>query len=206
MIHMGLSEVDMATLFLEINDNQKRVPSSLRWDLVRLVQPEDDPHAIGAAELVLQLEGDRESPLFQRIDLTGEQPEITLKQGSLAPDLKSLISTRRSVLHDASFNSQYSVVLQFFIGLRNYDGDDWGTTDSVVYKARVIRAFLRLLQDLLRNITKPPDEISASDFRRFLRRVKKRSLEPDRIRARQGRAGIKAIYEEIREQALPGSD
>jgi DGQHR domain-containing protein len=31
MIHMGLSEEEMASLFIEINDNQKRVPPSLRW-------------------------------------------------------------------------------------------------------------------------------------------------------------------------------
>ncbi|MFQ5870201.1 MAG: DGQHR domain-containing protein [Candidatus Zixiibacteriota bacterium] len=55
VIHMGLTEVDMARLFLEINDNQKRVPSSLRWDLVRLVRPEDDPYAIEASELVWDL-------------------------------------------------------------------------------------------------------------------------------------------------------
>ena len=52
VIHLGLTEVEMARLFLEINDNQKRVPSSLRWDLVRLVRPDDDPIAITAAELV----------------------------------------------------------------------------------------------------------------------------------------------------------
>ena len=71
MIHFGLTEIKMAKLFLEINDNQKRVPSSLRWDLVRLVRPDDDPHAIAASEMVYSLASNDESPLYQRIDLTG---------------------------------------------------------------------------------------------------------------------------------------
>ncbi|MFC1914805.1 DGQHR domain-containing protein, partial [Chloroflexota bacterium] len=71
VIHTGLSEVEMARLFLEINDTQKRVPSSLRWDLVRLVRPADDPESIGAVEMVFMLATDEESPLYQRIDLTG---------------------------------------------------------------------------------------------------------------------------------------
>src|SRR6058998_1980183 len=94
VVHMGLTEVDMARLFLEINDNQKRVPSSLRWDLVRLVRPDDDPHAIAATELVWQLANERPSPLYQRVDLTGEQKEISLKQGSLAPEIKTLVSMK----------------------------------------------------------------------------------------------------------------
>jgi DGQHR domain-containing protein len=83
LIHMGLSEVNMANLFLEINDNQKRVPSSLRWDLVRLVRPEDDPTAIAASEIVYSLSTEKTSPMYQRIDLTGEQNEIQIKQGSI---------------------------------------------------------------------------------------------------------------------------
>ena len=109
VIHMGLSEVEMARLFLEINDNQKRVPSSLRWDLVRLVRPDDDPEAIKAAQMVYLLATDEESPLYQRIDLTGEQPEIQLKQGSIAPELRSLFA-RRSPMRDLSFDQQYQVI------------------------------------------------------------------------------------------------
>ena len=94
LIHTGLSIEEMANLFLEINDNQKRVPSSLRWDLVRLVRPDHDPEGIAAAELVYLLATEQESPFFQRIDLTGEQSELQIKQGSLAPEFKILLSRR----------------------------------------------------------------------------------------------------------------
>ncbi|MBK7708849.1 MAG: DGQHR domain-containing protein [Acidobacteria bacterium] len=94
IIHMGLSEAEMAKLFIEINDNQKTVPSSLRWDLVRLTRPRDDLSLIIAADMVYNLATDKTSPLYQRVDLTGEQPEIKLKQGSLAPEIKLLASSK----------------------------------------------------------------------------------------------------------------
>ena len=105
MIHTGMSIERMANLFLEINDNQKRVPSSLRWDLLRLVRPDDDRHAIAASEIVYLLATEKESPFFQRIDLTGEQSELQIKQGSLAPEFKRLIS-RRSPLSEFDFQRQ----------------------------------------------------------------------------------------------------
>lgn len=201
LIHMGLSEVDMAKLFLEINDNQKRVPSSLRWDLVRLVRPEDDPAGIGAAEMVYLLATEEESPLFQRIDLTGEQSEISLKQGSLAPGLKPLLS-KRSPLYELSFEQQYSVVSQYFIAIREIDRDRWGTSESPYYRARVLRALLRLLRDIVGATDEAPSELSYRDFLPFLRRIPPDSLRPEDIRAAQGSAGIKAIYDTIYEQVF----
>jgi DGQHR domain-containing protein len=202
VVHVGLTEVEMARLFLEINDNQKRVPSSLRWDLVRLVRPEDDPATIGAAELVYSLSTEKESPLFQRIDLTGEQSEISLKQGSLAPGIRPLL-TSRSPLHPLSFDDQYNIVLHYFIALRDLDPDTWGTEESRVYKARVIRASLRLLLDIIRRDEKSPNDLNSEDFRSYLSHIDLNSLDFNRIRAVQGNAGISAIYHELYSQVFP---
>jgi len=201
VIHMGLSEVEMARLFVEINDNQKRVPSSLRWDLVRLVRPEDDPLGIAASEMVYLFATDVESPLFQRIDLTGEQSEIQLKQGSLAPDIKRLLS-KRSPIHDLSFDEQYVLVTQYFIAIRELDRDRWGTSDSPFYRARVLRALIRIFADIVRVIDRAPAELTYRDFMPFLNKIDGRSLDLDVIRAAQGNAGIKAIYDQIRQQVL----
>src|SRR5262249_4683403 len=55
IVHLKKTEKEMAELFLEINDNQRRVPSSLRWDLVRLVRPAGDEAAVTASEVVFDL-------------------------------------------------------------------------------------------------------------------------------------------------------
>jgi DGQHR domain-containing protein len=201
LIHMGLSEVEMARLFLEINDNQKRVPSSLRWDLVRLVRPEDDLEAIAAADMVLLLATEERSPLFQRIDLTGEQSEIQLKQGSLAPELKPFF-TKHSPLYNLSFDQQYKVISQYLVAIREIDRDRWGKPESPFYRARVLRALLRLLPELIRTITKETTTLTYRDFLPFLKKIDEAMLNPDVIRAAQGSAGMKALYDQLRAQIL----
>ena len=201
MIHVGLTEVEMARLFLEINDNQKRVPSSLRWDLVRLVQPEADPSGTAAVQLIYQLTTEKESPLYQRIDLTGEQAEISLKQSSLAPEIKLIVS-RRSPFHELSFDDQYNLLVQYLIAIRDLDVDTWGTPDSNYYRARVLRALLRLLPDLMSRIKGSPRELGFADFSKYLSRIDPKTLSQEDLRATQGNAGIKAITDQIRHQML----
>lgn len=200
LIHLGLSEVDMARLFLEINDNQRRVPSSLRWDLVRLVRPDDDPAAIEAAELVYELSTERSSPLYQRIDLTGEQGEIELKQGSIAPELKTLVTTKRGGLRALPFDRQYEALVRFLAAIRSVDPDGWRTGKSVLMKARVLRALLRTIPDIATKEKKPADVIPTGTYATLLGKIKRSTLAPEKIRAIQGSAGIKEIYELIKTQ------
>lgn len=200
MIHLGLSEVQMAELFLEINDNQKRVPSSLRWDLVRLVRPDDDPYAIAAAELVYDLASNEESPLFQRIDLTGEQGEKELKQGSIAPELKSLVSSKRGGMKSADIEQIYDALIKYLEALRSVDVKGWRDGDTPFMKARVMRALLRLVPDVLAEAGKDIRSAKVADYKRIVGKIDRSSLSDDQIRAHQGSAGIKQIYEMILSQ------
>ena len=199
LIHSGLSVEEMANLFLEINDNQKRVPSSLRWDLVRLVRPDEDPEGIAAAEIVFLLATAEDSPFFQRIDLTGEQSELQLKQGSLAPEFKILLS-RRSPLGDYNFQDQYEIIRQYSIAISQVDADKWGRPESVFFKARVLRAVFKLLSDLVVALQDRP--LNALSFIPYLKRIDEESLNPEVIRAMQGSAGIRAIYLAVKSQVL----
>lgn len=200
LIHTGLSLEGMASLFLEINDNQKRVPSSLRWDLVRLVRPEHDPEAVAASEIVYLLATEEESPFYQRIDLTGEQSEIQIKQGSLAPEFKSLVS-KRAALRRFDFQRQYDIILEFSIAIREIDADHWGMPNSAFFKARVLRALFRLLPEIMRDLDY--DDLHADAIVPYLEEIDEDSLDPDTIRLAQGSAGIRAIYQSIRSQVFP---
>jgi DGQHR domain-containing protein len=200
LVHPGLDERKMAELFLEINDTQKRVPSSLRWDLVRLVQPEDDPAAIRATDLLYDLSTQEDSPLFQRIDLTGEQPEITLKQGSLAPEFKKLTGGRISPLRELGYEAQMNVLKSFFVSVKECDPDGWETAKGALYKARVLRALLNLLPEMLRRASKEPQDLGPQYFYTFMSRIDLQTLSSEEIRAQQGSAGIAAITNTIRDQ------
>jgi DGQHR domain-containing protein len=201
VIHVGFSESQMAELFVEINDNQKRVPSSLRWDLVRLVRPEDDPAAVRAVDLIEKLNSEKESPLFQRIDMTGEQPEIELKQGSLAPSIKTFLS-KTTRLQDEGFDLQLEVLMKYFAAARERDPDGWKRAKGPLYGNRVFRALLRVLPDLIRGIGKKAGKLSAEDFFSYLKRIDLDSLSAEKLRASQGNAGIAAITRTIRNQIL----
>ncbi len=203
LIHAGLSPEQMARLFLEINDNQKRVPASLRWDLVRLIQPTDDPKRVAAVDIVYQLAMEPESPFYQRIDLTGEQSELLIKQGSLAPEFADLYG-RLTTLFNMSVIEQHRVILEFSIAIQQMDADRWGTTDSPFYRARVLRSLFRLLRDLLIDIGEPEVHTAqARDFIRYLERINEQDLDPERIRSMQGSAGMAAIYRQIKSQVFP---
>ena len=206
LIHTGLSEEQMAALFLEINDNQKRVPASLRWDLVRLIQPEDDPQRVAAAEIVYLLATEEESPFFQRIDLTGEQSEIQIKQGSLAPEFQSLLGGR-SPLRDYPFQEQHRIILEYSLSVQQIDADRWGRQDSPFFKARVLRSLFRLLSDVVRDIgVSDSTELTVMKFVPYLKKIDEKDLDPETIRSVQGSAGMRAIYLQIKSQVFGNED
>ena len=202
VIHFGLKEKEMAELFIEINDNQKRVPSSLRWDLFRLVRPGDEPSAVRTADLVFELASSRKSALYQRIDLTGEQPKIDLKQGSIAPAIHALVAGGKSPLNDLGYDVQLKVITDYISALRECDSKAWDEATSPFYSARVLRAAFRLMPDIFEALEKAPANCTAPDFYKYLKKIDLASLNADAIKAQQGSAGIKAIYITIRDQVI----
>lgn len=137
VVHMDRTERDMAELFLEINDNQRRVPSSLRWDLVRLVRSED-PSVVLTADVVHELATRRESPFFgEALDLTGERPGLAIRQGSLAPEIRNIVRRRRARDGSWDLESWTALFVRFFVAIKSVD-PGWGTEDSVFFKARVL--------------------------------------------------------------------
>ena len=171
--------------------------------MVRLIQPEDDPQRLAAAEIVYLLATEEDSPFYQRIDLTGEQSEIQIKQGSLAPEFRNLLR-RRGPLHDIGFIEQHRVILEYSIAIQQVDADRWGTKESPFFKARVLRSLFRLLSDLIAEFeTSDLSNVRAFDFLEYLERIDDQTLDPEYIRSMQGSAGMTAIYHQIKLQALP---
>lgn len=200
IIHLNKTEQEMAELFLEINDNQRRVPSSLRWDLVRLVRPAGDEAAVTAAELVFELANRRDSPFYISIDLTGEQKDVSIKQGSLAPEIKTLVGKVKKVL-DPTFEAYASLLIRFFSAVRSLNPDGWGDPNSTYYKARVLRALIRVLADIVLN-ARSLDKLTAPFLLLDLQKIDPATLSEERVRAAQGAAGVTDLYQEMKKQVL----
>lgn len=199
IIHMARTEQQMAALFLEINDNQRRVPSSLRWDLVRLVRSEDQSTTM-TADIVYELATRKESPFFSAgIDLTGEKKEVTIKQGSLAPEIKALVK-RHMKEEGGEFEDYLSLLIRFFVAVRSLDPDGWGDPGSTFYKARVLRALLRVLSDMLD--TKTMSSLTTQFLRNRLDQIDRKMLSEDEVRRVQGSAGVQDLYEQIKAQVF----
>lgn len=203
VIHLNLNEAKMAELFVEINDTQKRVPSSLRWDLVKLVRPEDDPAAVRAVDLIEKLNLEKDSPLFQRIDMTGEQPKILIKQASLAPSLRTILN-KKTAIREEGFEVQSELLKKYFAAVKECDPDGWRKGDeSPLYGNRIFRALIATFPKLLDRINKKTDNILAGDFFKFLRRINLEHISRDKLIATQGNAGVAAITRIIQAQLLP---
>jgi DGQHR domain-containing protein len=200
IVHLNKTEEEMAKLFLEINDNQRRVPSSLRWDLVRLVRPEGDEAGITAAELVYELATRQESPFYFSIDLTGERKDLGIRQGSLAPEIKTMVGKLKRVL-DPTFEEYASLLIRFFSVVRALDPLGWGDPSSTYYKARVLRALVRVLTDLVLNAGSL-DDLNAPLLLRELRKIDPATLSEERVRAAQGSAGVTDLYQAIKSQVF----
>jgi DGQHR domain-containing protein len=202
IVHMGLTEVEMARLFLEINDKQKRVPASLRWDLYRLVYPDEEQSLRWTSEIVLYLASTKGTALYQKIDLTGEQSKNVLKQASIAPEIRDLISSSKFGLDKLDLETLEEVFERYLAAIRSINADAWNAGESPFYGARTLRAMLRLLGDVVSKEDSAPESLSTKDFAKYVEKINPKSLASDLIKAQQGAAGIKAIYETIRAQAL----
>jgi|SRR5215210_591568 len=202
IIHMDRTEQQMAELFLEINDNQRRVPSSLRWDLVRLVR-NDDRATTMTADIVFELATRRESPFYSvGIDLTGEKNALTIKQGSLAPEIKTLVSRhlKKGGKGGAEFEDYLGLLIRFFVAIRSLDPEGWGDSKSIFFKARVLRALLRVLSDMLN--TTPIDALTTERIREQLARIDQSTLSEAEVRRMQGSAGVQDLYTQMRDQVF----
>lgn len=200
IIHLNKSEREMAELFLEINDNQRRVPSSLRWDLVRLVRPPTEESRVIAADLVYELATREDSPFFYSIDLTGERPGEGIKQGSLAPEIMTLVG-KANKSHEPTLEEYTSLLIRFFSAIRSLNPAGWGDTSSTFYKARVLRALVRVLVDLVVKSKKLEDLTTPFLFAQ-LQKIDPATLSDDKIRAAQGSAGVIDLYKVIAKQVF----
>lgn len=200
VIHMSRTEEDMAALFLEINDNQRRVPSSLRWDLVRLVRNEDHSMVL-TSDVVLELATRPDSPFYSvGIDLTGERKEITIKQGSLAPEIKTLVSRQLKKKVEADLEDYVGLLIRFFVAIRALDPEGWGNPQSPFFKARVLRALIRVLSDILEKT--PMQDLSAETLRQQFSRIDRSKLSEEEVRKVQGSAGVQDLYMLMKSQVL----
>ena len=117
-----LATNDAARIFLNINTEQKPVPTSLVYDLFGEVRSKDY-YIVRAKDIATKLHEDPESPYYQCIKLPGSS------QGVGKVDLSTFVNALKqfttdggvfSEYHIEDFEPQYRIVCNFFSAIRSY--------------------------------------------------------------------------------------
>ncbi len=205
VIHMNRSEAQMAELFLEINATQRRVPSSLRWDLYRLARRSEDQATVMTSDIVYALATEDESPFAaeRQIDLTGEDTErrsLTIRQGSLAPEIRTLLKRHLKRIPDTGFDDYLALFVRFFTAIRSLNPDEWDDAKSPFFRARVLRAMIRVLDKMMQD--RPIETLTTRALRKMFKQIKPETLSDEAVRRAQGTAGVRDLYKEIAKQVF----
>ena len=104
--------------------------------------------------------------------------------------------------HDPVFEDYVSLLIRFFTAVKTLDPEGWVDASGTFYKARVLRALLRVLTDMTLQ-SKSLNALTVEHLLRHLKKVDPNTLSEDRLRAAQGSAGVTDLYTEMKAQIFP---
>lgn len=118
----NLTTPDAARIFLNINTEQKPVPSSLVYDLFGEVK-DKDYYIVRATDIATRLHEDPQSPYYQCIKLPGSVAGVGKVDLSSVVNALKQFTTEQGVFNEYNLNdfeSQYKVVCNFFSAIRAF--------------------------------------------------------------------------------------
>jgi hypothetical protein len=109
--------------------------------------------------------------------------------------------TRTKKSHDATFDDYLALLIRFFSAIRSLNPSGWGDPSSTYYKARVLRALIRVLTDMVVSV-KSLDKLTTLYLLERLKKIDPETLSKETIRASQGSAGVTDLYQAMKDQVL----
>src|SRR6185436_1009649 len=91
-----------------------------------------------------------------------------------------------------------SLFIRYFVAIKSLDEDGWGNPASPYFKAKVLRALIRVLSHLLG--TTAYAKLTTEKARKALLRIDRATLSDDAVRGIQGSAGVQDLFETMRTQ------
>ena len=128
LLLQNLTTPEAARIFLNINTEQKPVPSSLVYDLFGEIK-EKDYYIVRATDIACRLHEESESPLYQLIKMPGAAKGIGKIDLSTVVNSLKQYTKEKGVFdeyHLNDFESQFRIIFNFFSVLRDfydYDGN-----------------------------------------------------------------------------------
>ncbi len=111
------------SMFITINTEQKRLPSSLTLDLLSITGTDEDINT-RCRELVAKLNEDEESPWYDLVNMTGESIGY-ISLVNFVRKVKPLV-TSSGVLKNYTFQEQYGSLANYWFAIKAVYADQWG--------------------------------------------------------------------------------
>jgi DGQHR domain-containing protein len=111
-------------VFVTINTEQKRLPSSLALDLLGITGNSDEDITTRCRELVAKLNEEEDSPWYGSVNMTGEGVGY-IALVNFVRKVKPLVSPN-GVLHSYSFQQQCGALANYWSAIKAVYADQWG--------------------------------------------------------------------------------
>ena len=92
-------------------------------------------------------------------------------------------------------------MIRYFTAIKSLDPAGWGHPRSTFFQARVLRALLRVLSDVIVQ-EGDVDSLTTSKLREQLARINPATLAAGNVRKVQGSAGVHDLYMQMRDQIV----
>jgi hypothetical protein len=112
-------------MFVTINNEQKRLPSSLTLDLLGIIGSDEDINN-RCRDLVAKLNEDDESPWYDLVNMTGESAGY-ISLVNFVRKVKPLVSPS-GVLKNYTFQEQYGTMANYWSAIKAVYADQWGNS------------------------------------------------------------------------------
>lgn len=144
MAFAGLDEKEKVGVFVTINTEQKRLPTSLCLDLLNIIGQDSDVDT-RCRDIVASLNEDEESPWYGQIDMTGESKSGLISLVNFVRKLKPLL-TGAGFMKSMTVTDQTKILINYWKGVRAVFADQWGS--SLLTKTLGFGALMNNLTDV----------------------------------------------------------
>lgn len=200
---LNLTTPQAASIFLNINTEQKPVPKSLVYDLFGEVET-DPNHLINrASDLATELNENSESPYYQLVKFPG------VSKGAAAIDLSTIVSALKPHLSsDGAFSKvnlkslqyQKNAILNFFIAIKSYYDDQglWENKGKNPFlRAASFSGAIDFFADTLLPACAAAKNFSVEKMRELLRLDKSGLLLMDDVKQLDGKTARKVAKDHL---------
>ncbi len=166
IIFDGRQEDFAAEMFVLINSTQTKINKSHLIDLMESTTYSVTPEKRWSAWIVNRLYEDQDSPLWYKINMLGgrSKQEKWIQQSELYNEIYKLVNPDMSRDEDGDLHQYFKeelgfdrkgdspdLFIDYLTAVKNVFGEDWGDKNNFITSAILIKAYIRILGDLLKD-------------------------------------------------------